>query len=353
MSKSNIVMLGDVPVGDGCPTLFVAETGTFFNKDIELALQYVDDALEAGVKVFKTEILHDANICLPGTGLEHQYTHAHGRSIEDYRSLIERKIVSLEDYQTIFETCHDKNIEIMASVYDKGGVDFVIKNGGCAVKIARNNINNIPLIRYAAASMLPMIFDMGDVYLDEIALAVRVAKETGNDKIIVNLHPGANPAPADMHHLRTAITIKSMFNTPVGLSCHFRGEEILYAAAGAGINLIEKGVDIDPDRDEQDLVSALPVSKLRETVEKLHSCWSALGNTYPKVDQDRDLTVRAGIYITKDITKGGVLSEDNMSWAFPPLGISIENWDSIMGSTVNQDLKAGDVLHWKDIIFNA
>jgi sialic acid synthase SpsE len=352
MMKSPVVMLRDVPIGDGYPTVFVAETGTFFNKKIDIAIDYVDLAVEAGVKIFKTEILHDPSICLSGTGLEHEYNHANGKAVEDYRTLIERKIVSLKDYKRLFNACHERGIAIMASVYDKTGVDFVKNNEGCSIKIARNNINNTPLIRYAAKSNLPIILDMGDVYLEEIAHAVRIVREAGNDQVIVNLHPGANPASAEKHHLRTVNTIKSMFSIPVGLSCHYRGDEILYAAVGAGINLVEKGVDIDPDRVEQDLVSALPVSDLKSTVRKLELCWNALGNTYPDVKKDRDLTARAGLYAKKNIKKGTVLTEETIAWAFPPLGISVDEWDKVIGKRVKVDLNTGDVIHQNAIEFD-
>lgn len=346
-----VVYLDKVPVGDGYPVVFVAETGTFFNKDIDIAIDYVNKIAAAGVPVFKTEILHDPDICLAGTGLEHQYNHANGKAVEDYRALIERKIVSLNDYKKIFSACLKQGMPVIASVYDTIGVDFVKNNGGCALKIARNNIDNVPLIRCAAASKLPVIFDMGQVYLDEIAFAVRVAREAGATDLIVNLHPGANPAPANYHHLRTVNTIKSMFNIPVGLSCHYRGDEILYAAVGAGINLIEKGVDADPDRIEQDLVSALPLADLPDAIKKLQACWEALGNTEPLVEQNRDLTVRAGIYVKCDLDKGSVLTPEVLGWAWPPLGISAREWDRIINRKLNVSLKAGTPLQWKAIDF--
>ncbi len=225
-------------------------------------------------------------------------------------------------------------------------MDFVRAQGGSSVKIARNNIDNVPLIRYAAASGLPVVFDMGHVTFSEVAQAVDTARAAGARDLIINLHPGANPAPAASHHLRTADTIKGMFGCPVGLSCHYRGDEILYAAVGAGINLLEKGVDSDPDRPEQDLVSALPLRDLPACVAKVRACWDALGATAPEVSADRDLSVRAGLVAGRDIGSGETIRLEDLTWAFPPVGIWATDCDRVVGRAVVTDVPAGTPLKW-------
>lgn len=349
---SDPVMLGTVPVGGGHPTVFVAEVGTFFNQDVRLAHEYIEAVASAGVPVFKTEILHDSDICLAGTGLEHHYRHANGEAIEDYRALIERKVVPLAEYARLFRACHERGLPVMASVYDVAGVDFVVEQGGCAVKIARNNIDNVPLIRAAARSGLPVVFDMGHVRLEEIAFAVRTAREAGAGDLIVNLHPGANPAPAEVHHLRTAETIRSMFGTPVGLSDHYRGEDILYAAAGAGIDLIEKGVDADPDRVEQDLVSALPMRDLPSVMQRLVACCQARGGTAPHVPAERDLSARAGLVAGRDLAAGQRLAPEAMTWAFPPVGIAAADFDRVAGRSLRRGLRTGEPITWGAVDFD-
>lgn len=344
--NTSTVMLGDVPVGDGHPAVFVTEVGTFFNQDIGMALDYLDKVAAAGAHVFKTEILHDPDVCVANTGLLHRYNHAHGVGVEDYRALMERKVVPLEDYRLLFEAGRARGIPIMASVYDRTGVDFVRQQGGSSVKIARNNIDNVPLIRYAAASGLPVVLDMGHVTFAEVAHAVDTARAAGASDIIVNLHPGSNPAPPASHHLRTANTIKAMFGCPVGLSCHYRGEEILYAAVGAGVNLLEKGVDADPDRPEQDLVSALSLADLAACVARVRACWEALGTTMPEVRQDRDLTVRAGLVAARDLRPGDTLRSEDLSWAFPPVGIWAADFDRVIGRRLTAAIAAGTPLTW-------
>ena len=44
MNPVKAVHVGGVPIGDGYPTVFMAETSTYFNQDIDLAVSFVEAA---------------------------------------------------------------------------------------------------------------------------------------------------------------------------------------------------------------------------------------------------------------------------------------------------------------------
>ncbi|MGB0383239.1 MAG: N-acetylneuraminate synthase family protein [Ardenticatenaceae bacterium] len=347
------VNIGGVLVGDGYPTVFVAEVGTFFNQDIELAKSYLRAAVEAGVPLFKTEILHDPDVCLKNTGLLHEYRHATGTQVEEYRKLIERKVVPLDGYRKLFALCHELGVPFIASVYDFVGIDFLVEVGGAGIKIPRDSVNNVPLIRYAARTGLPLIFDDGVVHFDELVRAVRLAQEEGAGGVIVNRHPGANPAPPELHNMRLMQSYKESLRIPVGLACHYRGDEILYMAVGMGVNLLEKGVVEDPDRLEQDLVSALRLSELKEVVQKVKNCWQAIGQVPVHHKEQRDLSTRKGLVAKGPIAKGEVFGPHNLRFAWPPLGISVEYWDLIIGNQAARAIDNLDPIRWSDVCFTS
>lgn len=345
------VYLGSVPVGDGHPVVLVAETGTFFNQDIGLAEEYLAAIIAAGVPVFKTEILHNPEVCLRQSGLELKFNHASGQRTENYRALIERKTVPLAQYARLFARCREAGIPLIASVYDFEGVDFLVREGGGGIKIARHNITNLPLIRKSAQTGLPVLFDAGLVYLDELALAVRTAREEGA-AVIVNHHPGPNPTPAERQNLRVIATWKDIFEAPAGLACHYRGEEILFAAVGAGANLIEKGVVDDNTRAEQDVVSALNLSDLAAFHQKLLNCWHALGSRFPVIPEPRDLSVRKGLAAARELAAGEVLNLSDIVFAWPPVGIPAEHWNIVAERKLRRRIPAGEAIRWADIDFD-
>lgn len=343
------VSIGHVVIGDGYPTAFMAEVSTFFNKDIDLGIKYVHAAALAGVDIFKTEILHNANVCLKNARIVHRYKHSKGETEENYRDLIERKVVPLPEYRRLFDVCRSVKLPFVCSVYDTEGVDFLVGEGGSGIKFPRDNVNNIGLIRYASETGLPIVFDAGNVRMDEIALAVRTARDAGAGGVIVNLHPAANPAPPGFHNLMLASTYKTAFQLPVGLACHYRGEEILYAAVGAGVNLLEKGIVDDNDKEEQDVVSAANLDELKGIVERVRSCWSALGTGVPGIREPRDLSTWKGMVAKTAIQEGDVLSIDNLGFAWPPDGISVGFWDLVVGKKARRPIAESEVIRWDDV----
>jgi sialic acid synthase SpsE len=225
-----------------------------------------------------------------------------------------------------------------------------VKEGGAAIKVARHNMAHLPLIAYSARTGLPVIFDAGLVYLDELARAVSIAQREGAP-VIINHHPGPNPTPAEKQNLRVIQTWKQTFDVPVGISCHYRGDEILYAAVGIGANLIEKGVVDDNTRVEQDVVSALNLSELRDFNQKLLNCSAALGARLPQITEPRDLNTRKGLVAKKPIAADEALTFENTGFAWPPLGIKSEDWEIIVGQRAAKNLQPGDVIQWQDVRF--
>ena len=335
------VHIGKVPVGDDHPPVFIAEVGSFFNKDVDLALDFLKQTLDAGAPVFKTEILHDPNTVLGTVDLDCCYNHAGGKKIENYRALIERKVIPLDDYRRLLTAANDMGIPVIATVFDEYGIDFLKDMGGAGIKVSRNNLHHIPLLRKAAKSGLPVLMDTGDVYLSEISKAVELVRDLGAS-IIVNHHPGPNPARASVHNMRMINTYKSMFNTPIGLACHYQGDEMLYVAVACGANILEKGVVDDPGREEVDLLSALPFSQVKQVLGKVKRCWESLGDGLLRVPKDRNLSIRTGMYARKNFKKGEKIALETVGFAWPPVGASPEYWDDIVGWVVNEDVAEGE-----------
>jgi sialic acid synthase SpsE len=151
--------------------------------------------------------------------------------------------------------------------------------------------------------------------------------------------------------MRVMQTYKEALRIPVGLSCHYRGDEILYLAVGMGANLLEKGVVDDPDRSEQDLVSAAKLAELRDIVRKVDNCSRAIGQAPARHAEPRDLSVRKGLVARCAIRAGDVLGDENLSFAWPPVGISVAYWDLVSGHRAARDLKASEPVRWSDIQF--
>lgn len=343
-----ILAFGDLVIGDGIPCAFVAECGSFFNKDMGLATEYMRMSNEAGVDAFKTEILHSSDVVMDIPGFDFVYKTSDGTVSENYRSFIERKTLPLVQYSKLFQYAADTSLRMIATVFDRVGVDFLVEHEAAGIKISRNNLKHKSLIKYASRSGLPIIFDLGDVPLWSAMRAKEWVDEEGG-RCMFNHHPGLNPAPYDTHNLACVKRYKKVFETPIGLSCHFRGDELLYTAIGAGANLIEKGVDVNPNRKEADLVSSLAFDELSSVVAKVKGCASSIGSATVPVYEYRHSSQMTGIIAARDINVNENVTEDMIKFAWPPMGIESEYVDLVLGVRLKRPVKKGDAITFEDL----
>ena len=186
--------IGRQYIGNNFPPIFLPDIGTFFNQNIELAIEMIDQLKVAKIPAVKGEILHSADVCLP---YDHQesFLSSDGKTIiaENYRELIERKVVSLDDYSTIFEHCHKQDIDFVVSVYDHEGVRFAKDYNAAALKVSSSNITHYPLIASIVDTKLPIIIDTGHATIAEAVRAVEWCRSLGENRIIVEHSPPAPP----------------------------------------------------------------------------------------------------------------------------------------------------------------
>jgi sialic acid synthase SpsE len=333
------------------PVTFLPDIGTFFNQDVEQAKRLIDTLASSGVSVIKGEILHDANICLKTGAIERYFGVRSGKPIdEDYRSLIERKVVSLDDYEMLFEYAKSLGLKIVLSVYDTKGVDFAVQLGCLALKVASSNITHQPLIEYMAKLGVPLIFDTGHTTIEEAVRAISWAKDMGNFDLLIEHSPPSPPKSVDLHNLNFMLTLASATQLPFGLSDHHSTEEMLYAAVAMGATVVEKGVCADDTLDEQDVAHAMCIDDVKNILPKINNIADALGDGVRNLPRNRVKYVsRMCLIAQKMITKDTALSLDNVGFAFPAVGIGTEYWSEVCGFCVNRDIVAGEAIAWSDV----
>ena len=331
--------------------LFLPDIGTFFNDDIDLAFKMVDQLSEAKIPVLKAEILHNADICLKTELEENYYSSVKAEMVrESYRQIIERKVVSLEDYARIFTRIKANGCELVVSVYDTEGVDFAIKHNVIALKIASSNITHKALIEYVAKTDITIILDTGHSTLEEISRAINWLNDSGKKDIIIQHSPLAPPVSVGEHNLKFMQTLGECFGLPFGLSDHHIGEEMLYAATALGASIVEKGVCPDDLKDEQDRAHALNISQAAAVQEKIENISKGLGNGVRHLVRSRSKYIsRMGIIAKTDIKLGDRLTKDNIGFAFPAVGIPVEDFDFVINKKILSAISAGQPIGFEDV----
>lgn len=349
--------LGGFPVGPAHPPLFFAEIGSFFNGDPaparELIRRIIEcrDAVPEQPVVLKTEILDDPEICLPGDTMETYASKAGEVKRENYRALIERKVMATEEYVPLFAMCREARIPFVVSVYDFKAADFATAQGAAGLKIASSNLTHIPLIRHTAALGLPMVIDTGRASIAEVHRAIDTARRAGCLDIIVQHSPEGHPAPAKSHNLRIMQTYAAAFGLPVGLSDHYTGLEMLYVSVALGASVLEKGVYFAPDELDQDIAHSMSIDDLTRVLRAVHDSWVSLGRAERdpglRIDWVIGTSQRQCLVANRDLTPGDRIGLETVRFAFPCRGIPVEYWDLVSGWALTRAVAAGEPIRWE------
>ena len=339
-------------LNSGRNTVFLPDIGTFFDNDLLEAISIIDRLADAGFTFLKGELLHDPDICLKSDFQESYYSSSADSILsENYRSLIERKVVSLQTYSKIFSHAIKRGLSVVVSVYDKEGAEFAERVGVKSLKLASSNITNLDLIRHLSSSSLPIIIDSGHSSLEEIARAINVFNDNNKFDLIVQHSPPAPPEPVSSHNLKFMTTLGAAFGLPFGLSDHHEGDEMLYAATAMGALVVEKGVCMDSKGDDQDRAHALNISSAASVLRKINNISDALGSGTRYLARSRTkYRARPCLFAKQALSAGDLFTVDNLGIAFPLIGVGSEYLLDLVGLRSNVDIPKGSPIipaHYK------
>src|SRR5262249_22779263 len=134
----------------------------------------------------------------------------------------------------------DLGLALFSTPFDASAVDFLEQMDVPAYKIASFEIVDLPLIEKAATTGKPLLLSTGMATREEIADAVRTARDAGAEGVALLKCTSAYPASSESMNLRTLADMAEEFACPVGLSDHTLGIAAAVTAVALGACIIEK-----------------------------------------------------------------------------------------------------------------
>lgn len=332
-------------------TIIIAEAGVNHNGDINLAKKLIDAAAEAGVEyvkfqTFKTELLVSKNAKKADYQIKNQ------KSNDDSQYNMLKKLELAEDtHYELLEYCKLKNVKFLSTAFDFESIDFLAKLGIDFFKIPSGELTNYPYLKRIAKKQLPVVISTGMANLDEIKNALEVFKTNDfykNNKNITVLHCSSEyPTPMNVVNLSAMNTIKSELNVNIGYSDHTLGIEIPIAAVAMGAKIIEKHFTLDKTLPGPDHKASLDPIELKNMVKAIRNIEQAIGNG-KKIPNELEIKnkplVRKSIIALKNIKKGEVLSENNITTKRPGTGLNPFLWDSVIGTKAIKDFLKDEII---------
>lgn len=327
----------------------IAEAGVNHNGSIELAKQLVDKAVEAGVDFIKFQTFKAANLVTKkARQAEYQKNNIGGDDDSQYQMLKKLELTQEEHFELI-EYCKQKGVRFFSTAFDFDSIEFLDSLHLGLWKIPSGEITNYPYIKKIAQKQGEVILSTGMSTSEDIQNAVDVLLRWGKTKDqITILHCNTEyPTPFEDVNLRAMLSIKEHFGTQVGYSDHTRGIEVPIAAVALGATVIEKHFTLDRNMPGPDHKASLEPDELKAMVSSIRNIEKALGSSEKKVtDSERKniAVARKSIVAARNISKGEILTEENLTVKRPGIGISPMRWEEVLGTTAIRDFQEDELI---------
>lgn len=322
-------------------TLIIAEAGVNHNGSLEMAKTLVEKAAEAGVdyvkfQTFKSEKL----VSRHATKAEYQKANTDGE--DSQLKMLQQLELSHNDHLQLIEHCNRCGVKFLSTAFDLDSIDFLASLSLDLWKIPSGEITNLPYLRRIAQKGERVIMSTGMCTIEDIEAALNVLIINGTPREnITLLHCNTEyPTPWSDVNLRAMHDIAQRFNLAVGYSDHTQGIEVPIAAVALGATVIEKHFTLDNNLPGPDHKASLNPQQLKEMVTAIRHIELSLGDGVKQISESERKNIsiaRKSIVAATPISKGDLLTEENLTVKRPGGGISPMLWDKVVGTTATRD----------------
>ncbi len=337
-------------IGLGQPPYLVAEISANHNGDLSKALEIMSAAKLAGADAVKLQTYTADTITLDCDKSDFLINDGPWQGYKLY-DLYKQAHTPYRWHKDLFDHARKLEITCFSSPFDESAVDLLEDLNAPAYKIASFEVIDIPLIKYVAKTGKPMIISTGMANLIEIQEAVDAALSNGCSELILLHCISAYPAPIAESNLKTLQDLAKRYSVVVGLSDHTLGTTAAVTAVALGACFIEKHFTISRNDPGPDSAFSLEPEEFKTLCESSKDAWLALGRVgYEQKESEKTNTIfRRSLYFIKDVTRGEIISKNNVRSIRPGYGLAPKLLDSILGRPLLKNVERGSPVTWEDI----
>lgn len=341
------VSIGQRRVGGDQPAYVIAEAGVNHDGVLERALRLVDIAAGAGADAVKFQAFRAEELATASAGTA-DYQKESGGQLQ--RKMLAPLELSDHDFRRARNRCRERGVEFLGTPFGPRDVDRLLALDVRAIKIASSDLNNVPLLRRAAHTGLPLIVSTGAATADEIKTSVARLQQWGvGGRLILLQCVSSYPTPLEAANLRAVASLQRAFGVPCGFSDHTTGAQTGAWAVAAGAKVLEKHFTLDRSLPGPDHAMSLDPGGLREYISAVRDVERALGTGrlgMTGLEANVRTAARKSVVAACDLTTGTVLTPEMLAVKRPAGGIEPDQIDAVVGRRVATDVVQDTILTW-------
>jgi sialic acid synthase SpsE len=338
--------IGKRVIGYNYPPFIIAEIGINHGGDIKIAKKMVDSAARAGAECVK----HQTHVVEDEMSKEAKKIIPQNANISIYDimkscSLNEEEEIELKRY------VESKGMIFISTPFSRAAADRLNRMGVQGFKIGSGECNNLPLLNHIASFRKPIIMSTGMNSIASIRKSVEVLKK--HDVPYALLHTtNLYPTPNKLVRLGAMSEMSINFpGVPFGLSDHTVTNHACFGAVALGASILERHFTDRMDRVGPDIICSMDEMSCKELIDGSRIIFEQRGGEKKPLKEEQ-VTIDfafATVVSTEDIEKGSILSTKNIWVKRPGTGqIYAEHFNSLIGKTVNKNIKKDTHLSWED-----
>ena len=332
-------LIGERPVGRGCPVYVIAEAGVAHFGSEEKALRLVDLAVDAGADAVKFQIFDvDALIA---------------RELPAWRERLGSRQLPYDAFGRIDAYCTARRIPFLATAHDEPSLEFLASLDVPAYKVGSGEVGNWPYLKRIAALGKPVLLSTGMYEAAQIDEALNALAECGQREVALLHCVTRYPTPPSEAALGNIAALRRRFDGVIGYSDHTRGFHVALAAVALGAKIVEKHITLDFDvPDAQDWKVSCGPADLSTFIEQLRDVEAGLGQKPDgPTDAERENKVWASksLVTVRHIPAGATVTRADLTAKRPGTGVPPSRIDDVLGRKAAVDVAADAVLKWEHL----
>jgi len=348
--KRQRVKIGQRWIGDDEP-VFVTFEGGATHTGFTSAKEMIRASRDAGGDAVKFQTIFVDKI-MSKKDVIFDYETASGNKAESLAQILKRREMPYKDWEALKKEADAVGIPFFSTPDSPETIDFLAKIGVPCIKMAGGDMNNYPLIRYAASTKLPILLDTRGT-LGELERAIESCLLQNNDQIIIVHCPSGYPSALKSIRLKLLQVYLNTFPFPVGFSDHNPGMDMDVAAIALGAHFIEKTISTNRATESVEHVMSLELNEMKDFVRRVRELETALSHPYfhlPSAEEKAGMKKgRRSIVLKKDTAAGETLTADLMNFKRPGYGIPPEMAETLVGWKLRRPVTADMPLSWADL----
>ncbi len=332
-------------------TFIIAELSANHNNDYELAVKTIEAMAKAGADAVKIQTYKPKSLTIDlDTGYFAPRTEGLWKGYTSWK-LYKEASMPYEWQSKLKEISENLGMVFFSTPFDREAVDFLENLNVPMYKIASLEIVDIPLIKYCASKMKPIIMSTGVAEIKDIELALQTCRQVGNSDITLLKCTADYPASISDANLKTIPEMRKRFNVKVGVSDHSMENIVPIVATSLGATVIEKHFILDRSLGGPDSAFSLEPAEFQKMVKEIRNVELTFGEISFDVSE-KDKLRRRSLFVCKDIKKGEKITNENIRSIRPGNGLHPKYFHEILGKRIKIDVKKGTPLSWELILNN-